>query len=399
MRSRRGFERRTRNVEKVLPIVGLSLFSFFGGNGSWEFARPAYAAGTSATTEGTTSEATTLFYEARTLMARGKYGDACPKLERSLAIDPGIGTQFNLANCYEHVGKIASAWLDFDDVAKRAKEAGQAERERIAKSRAKDLEARLPKMVVDVGPTPASNLEIRRDGVLVPRDAWGTPLPVDPGVHTLTATAPNKEPWETSFVAVEAKIRTIAIPQRVAAQPPATSATMPAAPAVTPAPVPIVPPASPIEEPAPATSSQAMTSTTAADFPEPVVETSGSTQKTLGFVIGGAGILSLGTSVGFGIRSLQKHDDARVHCSGNLCNAQGVELRNEARTAGNVATITAIAGGAALVTGIVLVLTAPRGQAPLAGSSKQEPRSVASITPDLMVGRDGATFVIRGALP
>ena len=42
-----------------------------------------------------------LFEQARKLLADGKPEQACPKLEESQRLDPGIGTLFNMADCHE----------------------------------------------------------------------------------------------------------------------------------------------------------------------------------------------------------------------------------------------------------------------------------------------------------
>ncbi|MEO8874495.1 MAG: hypothetical protein ABI461_02820, partial [Polyangiaceae bacterium] len=48
-----------------------------------------------------TAAAQALFSDARKLMNDGKYADACPKLEESENLDPGMGTMYNLGDCYE----------------------------------------------------------------------------------------------------------------------------------------------------------------------------------------------------------------------------------------------------------------------------------------------------------
>src|SRR3954463_1481227 len=118
-----------------------------------------------------------LFDQARELSRQGKFAEACPKLQESNRLDPGIGTQFHLADCYEQSGRIASAWAQFLDVASQARASGQADREKAASKRAEKLEPRLPRLLVNVpegSKTPG--LEIRRNGVIVGSAQWGVPL-------------------------------------------------------------------------------------------------------------------------------------------------------------------------------------------------------------------------------
>src|SRR4051794_25809493 len=73
--------------------------------------------GTTASAQSESAAARALFAEARKLMAAERYDEACPKFEESLRLDQGIGTQFNLAHCWEKQGRTASAWGMFLDVA------------------------------------------------------------------------------------------------------------------------------------------------------------------------------------------------------------------------------------------------------------------------------------------
>src|SRR5688572_27933584 len=53
-------------------------------------------------------EARELFLTAKRLAKKGDYEKACPKFEASLKLKSGIGTEFNLADCWEQIGRTAS---------------------------------------------------------------------------------------------------------------------------------------------------------------------------------------------------------------------------------------------------------------------------------------------------
>jgi tetratricopeptide (TPR) repeat protein len=138
-----------------------------------------------------------LFSEGRRLAAAGDYVHACPKFEDSYRLDPGIGTSFNLADCLEHLGRTASAWARFLDVAAATKAAGQIDREQVARARAAALEPRLARLTVVVS-QPVDGLVVRRDATVVGEAALGVAVPVDPGLHTIEATAPHRKSWSST---------------------------------------------------------------------------------------------------------------------------------------------------------------------------------------------------------
>jgi len=152
-----------------------------------------------------------LFAEARRLAAAGNYADACPKFEASLRLNPGIGTNFNLADCMEHTGRVASAWARFLDVAAATRLAGQPEREQVARDRAAALEPRLAHLTVQVA-TPDPGLVVERDGVTLPPSSWGMAVPIDPGAHAIEARAPGKKPWSTTVDVSAAAAASLSVP-------------------------------------------------------------------------------------------------------------------------------------------------------------------------------------------
>ena len=145
-----------------------------------------------------------LFAEGRKLAAAGNYAEACPKFEDSFRLDPGIGTNFNLADCLEHIGRTASAWARFVDVAAATKAAGQVERERVARARAAALEPRLAASGRRGAASPVPGLVVARDGVAVGAASWGTSVMVDPGDHLVEATAPGKRRWSQNTAVPDA---------------------------------------------------------------------------------------------------------------------------------------------------------------------------------------------------
>src|SRR5262249_45322094 len=139
---------------------------------------------------GTNAAADALFNEGRRLMADGQFAEACPKFLESEQLRHGLGTLLNLADCFEKVGRTASAWTTFREVDDEATKAGDAARKRVAHERIEALEPRLSKLIVDVPHDhDLPGLEVRKDGSVVGRASWGVPIPVDPGKHSIAAVA------------------------------------------------------------------------------------------------------------------------------------------------------------------------------------------------------------------
>lgn len=89
----------------------------------------------------------------------------------------------------------------------------------------------------------------------------------------------------------------------------------------------------------------------------------GRTQRIAGVVIAGVGIVGLGIGTALGLSAKSTYDDSSAYCTGNLCDAKGGAIRDDARATGNVGTAFFFVGAVALVAGGVLWLTAPSARA------------------------------------
>jgi serine/threonine-protein kinase len=292
-----------------------------------------------------------LFDEARRLMASGAYAEACPKLAESQRLDPGIGTLFNLADCYERTGRLASAWAAYLEVAAATKTAGQVAREEVARDRATALEPRLCRLTIHAESLEGLGLPaVSRDEKTLGPDALGVAVPVDSGTHTVSATANGKKSWSTRVVVSgEGESISVEIPHLE----------------------PDAPTQGAVEELAiPATRS-------AESGPRRAVRWSL-------LALGGAGIAA-GTYLA--VRAIADWSGGDGSCSGNACRDPGFGARTGAAREGDLATVAFIVGAAASAGGVLLWLTAP--------STQPTPRQ-ASVGPNIDVSSRGATVSLQG---
>src|SRR5260221_14763601 len=112
------------------------------------------------------ARAEALFQDGKALMVKGDYAQACPKLARSQQLDPAVGTLLNLALCYEHANKSASAWASYKQAAAAAHNAAQPDREKFAREHALSLEPKLGSINVKVD-SAVPGIEVRMDGAVV----------------------------------------------------------------------------------------------------------------------------------------------------------------------------------------------------------------------------------------
>ena len=302
-------------------FIGAVVFTCWAGSPSL-----ASAQNTPAASAQNVAIAQKLYDDAMQLMAEKKYAEACPKLAESNRLDAGMGTRFYLGDCYENLGRVASAWALFTDVADEAKRTKQSGRESVARDRAKQLEGRLPKMTLQVPASVANvpGVHVRDNDTIVNTPLWGQPVPVDPGRHTITVSAPGRRTWEKVVDLKEGAAETVTL-----------------------------------GELAPA-------------------EVKLSTKQIGAIALGSAGLASIvvGSVFGMQARSKWREDVVAKSCIGGVitqCDLADAQKRFDAsgaQTDATVSTVTFAIGGVALAGAAVLALW-PREKQPEAGKTVQ----------------------------
>jgi hypothetical protein len=304
-----------------------------------------------------------LFVEAKTLMRDGKLEAACEKFSASYELDrSATGTLLNLALCHEATNKPASAWGEFRQVA--AESAGKrADRVALAREHAEKLEPTLPRLRIVVPE------QSRTGGLRIVLDkkqpiaaaVWNSNLPVDPGKHAVEASAPGKNTRIYEFT-----VANDPTPQNVTVEPlsdaPAGEGTKETAP----------PP-------------------TRGEIPAAPTPGESNSLRTIGFVVGGVGIVGIGAGLVAGLIANGKNSDAKALCPDDLCADPGTKdrasrLLKSADTAATTADIAVAVGAVLVAGGVVLVLT---------NGSKSA--STVSVRPGI-VSRDGASILLQGAM-
>jgi len=278
-----------------------------------------------------------LFLEGQQLMEAGDLEGACQKFAASMEAEPSGGTALNLGRCNQQLGRPASAWVAFKEAAKLLAVTGEADREQFALDRAAAMEAKLSRLTIAVTPTP--DVQVTLDGEPVAQAAWGSAVPIDPGAHTIAASAPGRQPFSTSVtIGPLGDAQTVTIPElAVAAE------------------------GAPVDPgPAPETAEEGMGGAAIA-----------------GAVLMGVGGLSLvigGVFGGLTLSDASAAEDDATLCPDKQCTPAGREAIDDAETKALVSTVLIGVGAGAAVGGLVLFL--------VSGSS-DEGDSTARLTPSV----------------
>lgn len=258
-----------------------------------------------------------LYEEAMKAIDANDYESACPKLEKSLAIEEAMGARFFLAECYEKTGRYASAWNNYVRVAEQAHREGETKREAFSRKRAKAVRAKVGTARLELDPaTKALAIEVTRNGEPVSAALVEAPIPLDAGEHTFVVSAPGHEPFTASVMVDDGEEATLTIPALTPLPEQETSA----------------PPA--------ATDDGSLSALTIA-----------------GIAVGGLGVVAMAASIGVAASAKADYDQAlEDHCADGRCTPAGVEATEDARSTGNIGTVVFGVGAGVTAVGVVLAV-------------------------------------------
>ena len=281
-------------------------------------------------------EATKLFEEGRELAKQQKWGEACDRFSKSLALDAAPGTKLNYGDCLEKSGKIRRGWQQFEEAARDFERLGDP-RAKFAHDRAAAALAKLATIVIRVSESSRPGLTVRVD------DFDATPQPeiverVDPGERFVSVKAPDKQVFTTSVTAVAGQRAVVDVPELLDA----------------------VPYRGEVPQPQPMKSARR-------------------TRVRIAIGLGVGGAITLAASGLLALSAKSQYDDAfeSGECiatdNGNFCSEAGLSEIEDAGGRADLATGFAIAGVALAAVGVIVYVTAPEERgvtvAPTATSS------------------------------
>ena len=277
------------------------------------------------------SRAQALFDEGKTLIDAENFAAACPKLAESKELAPGIGVTLYLANCEDNVGRRASALAHYREAETMAHAKGDA-RESIAHDYVTKLEAETARIHIHL-PSTAQKVTVTDNGRSVSINSTRG-FPADPGAHKIRASSAGTAEWS----------EVVHVPESVEGVDGMTSEVS----------VPLFSDGGAISDRATAPAEPPGRSPSASN---------GTTQKAIAIGVGAAGLVGIGVGTFLGLHAKSLQDESNGPGGGcnasDACDSHGQDLRMSALGSATAATVLFAVGGAAVVTGVVLYVTAP----------------------------------------
>ncbi len=252
-----------------------------------------------------------LFDDGRKYLSAKEYALACTAFEQSQVSDPAIGTQLNIALCYEAWGKTAAAYRAYAEAERLAKLKFD-DRARGARTKIDELGPKVPRIRLELPDNADPSLVILFDNKEIALESIADDLMIDPGKHKVEARVAGAPPKATEIDISNGERKVIPID------------------------VPVV---------------------------APIVVAPVTPPRRAGRLYGGIALISVGVvAIGgasfIALGARQDYNDAVERCPQFLCQTRAAfDATQDARKRANYMTIVGIGGVVLAATGMVLVLT------------------------------------------
>jgi tetratricopeptide (TPR) repeat protein len=299
-----------------------------------------------------------LFEDGRSYLQRKEYALACTAFEQSQQADPAIGTQLNIALCYEEWGKLSLAYKAYLAAERQAKEK-KDNRDKVARKKIAEIEPKLARLRVSIPPSADPYSIFLFDEKEVSREDLVEEQLLDAGKHTVEVRVVGSPPKITTIALKggERKSVTIELPEAKVTTPPNGGDNV---------------------TPGGGTTTQTY---------EVRPRKKGKLFGGIGLMTGGAVAIGVASYVSLIARS--DYNDAIANCPDNRCsNRADYDATQDARKRANMMSIVGGAGVAMLGVGIVLVLTSKGDPVKVEKVSRVQP----------IVTNDGFGLAIGGSL-
>ncbi|MBI5531319.1 MAG: hypothetical protein HY898_01290 [Deltaproteobacteria bacterium] len=252
-----------------------------------------------------------LFKQAVVLASQGEFEGAAAKFKASYEADPTLGTLLGLAMAEQRCGKLASAYVHYQELLDLARRYNDAEREKEARARMSGIEKDVPRVTItSVSPLPRG-ARVLLDDVPLPVASLGTAIPVDAGSHVVKVRDSGRDLFQKSMTVSQGEHARVEMP--ATAVPAAETPTQRG------------------EEPS-----------------------SGSGLKTAGVVTGAVGLAAVFAGSYLWVRSNQTWNEVSAVCPGASCTPEMRDRIDTGRTQETWSRVALIAGGLGVAGGVTL---------------------------------------------
>jgi hypothetical protein len=244
--------------------------------------------------------------------------------------------RFHIAYCEEQLGRLVTALGGYELALGEADQVGPDFKHEVENAVA-GLRARIPKLMIERG-TNAEAALVQLDGVDLGASSVGVEVPLDPGPHTVTATAPGYQQFTTTAELKDREVAHVTID--LTPEPTAEPEVKP-----------------PVKEVI-------------------VVQQAPGPNRTVPYIVGGVGVATLATSgVLFALRQATQSELKKACPDANSCPESNRDTYNRLK-AYNVASQVVFAVGLAEVgvaAALIIFEKKPKPQEPEQGALKLEP--------------------------